>query len=356
MDLLSLRRIRRGRPAGGSVESIGNADAAVIDRPGFDRRTFLRRGALTSVDVGSVSTLLVAAVCALGVVVLAGCGSSSSSSSSSSTTSSASSASTSTGADAGITAQVPTKIKSKGALTVATDPTHPPNEFVAPDGHTVEGMDVDLVNALAAEMGLKVDIVNTSFDTIIPGLAASKYDLGVSSFTDTKEREKTVDFVDYYTAGISFYTKLSANPSVTTVADLCGKTVAVEKGTIGRTEAEAQSKKCAKAGKKTVTVFTYPSQNGANLAISSGRAQLGIADSPLATYQVKESQGGFKLIGKEYKIAPFGIAIPKKSGMTQPLLGAMKALISDGTYRKILEKWGLESGAITTPVIDGATS
>jgi polar amino acid transport system substrate-binding protein len=251
-------------------------------------------------------------------------------------------------------AQVPSAIKSKGTLNVATEAQYAPNEFIASDGHTVIGMDAELMESIGSLLGLKVKLVNSDFETIIPGLAAGRYDLGISSFTDTKEREKTVDFVDYFEAGISFYAKSGANPGVNTVADLCGKTVAAEKGTVEAEEAEAQSKKCTKEGKKEVTPLVFPGQNAVNLAVSNGRAEVGMADSPVADYQVKQSNGGFKLIGKEYEVAPYGIAIPKKSGMTQAVLGAVKALISDGTYAKILETWGLQSGAIKEPKVNGA--
>jgi polar amino acid transport system substrate-binding protein len=241
-------------------------------------------------------------------------------------------------------------------LTVAADATYAPNEFVAPDGHTVIGMDADLMKALGEQMGLKVKLVNATFETIIPGLASGKYDIGASSFTDTKEREKTVDFVDYFNAGIAFYAKSSANPAVSGVADLCGKSVSVEKGTTEQEESTAQSKKCTKEGKPAVKVLSFPDQNGANLAVSSGRAELGMADSPVADYQVKQSAGQFKLIGQPYGTAPYGLAIPKNSGMTTPVLAALKALIANGSYTKILEKWGIQSSAITTPGINGAKS
>lgn len=292
-----------------------------------------------------------AAVPVLVLLVLSGCGSSSSSSSS--TTSSSSSSSTSA-TDASLAAQVPAAIKSKGTLNVATEAQYAPNEFIASDGHTVIGMDAELMDAIATTLGLKAKLINSDFETIIPGLAAGRYDLGVSSFTDTKEREKTVDFVDYFSAGISFYAKSSADPGVTTVADLCGKTVAAEKGTVEAEEAEKQSKTCTKEGKKAVSTLSFPGQNAVNLAVSSGRAELGMADSPVADYQVAQSKGAFKTIGKEYEVAPYGIAIPKTSGMTQPVLGAVKAVIADGTYAKILAKWGLQSGAIKTPTVNGA--
>jgi polar amino acid transport system substrate-binding protein len=288
---------------------------------------------------------------ALAALALAGCGSSSSSTSSTPTT-----ASTSSGEVASIAAQVPAPIKSKGTLNVATEAQYAPNEFIAPDGHTIIGMDADLMRALGEVMGLKANLINANFETIIPGLAAGRYDLGISSFTDTKEREKTVDFVDYFSAGISFYAKTSANPGVTELADLCGKTVAVEKGTVEQEEAEAQSKKCGKEGKKSVTVLSFPGQNAVNLAVSSGRAELGMADSPVVAYQIKQSNGQFKLIGKSYEFAPYGIAVPKTSGMTTPILAALKELMANGTYLKILEKWGVESGAITTPKVNGAIS
>ena len=139
-------------------------------------------------------------------------------------------------------------------------------------------------------MGLKANVVNATFDTIIPGLAAGKYDMGASSFTDTKAREKVVNFVDYFQAGTSFFTKSSGGASITSLADLCGKTVSVESGTTEETDAKAQSAKCKSAGKPGVNVLVFPTQTAANLALSSGRAQVSMADSPVAAYQVKQSQ------------------------------------------------------------------
>ena len=242
---------------------------------------------------------------------------------------------------------MPAAVKSKGTLTVAADATYAPDEFIAPDGHTVIGMDADLAKALAGVMGLKANVVNATFDSIIPGLASGKYDLGASSFTDTKAREKMVDFVDYLVAGESFYTKASGGTTIATIADICGKTVSVEKGTTELTDAQAQGVKCKKAGKPAVTVLPFPDQNGANLAVSSGRAQLGFADSPVAAYQVKKSNGLFKLVGASFATAPYGLAIPKKLGLTKAVLAGIKALMKNGTYTTILAKWGLTAGAIS---------
>ena len=255
-----------------------------------------------------------------------------------------------------IAAQVPASIRAKGTLTVAADATYAPNEFIGSDGHTVVGMDADLAKALGQVMGLKVNVVNATFDTIIPGIVSGKYDLGMSSFTDTKARQQTVDFVTYFVAGTSFYVKSSGGPSITSLSDLCGHKVAVEKGTTQQADAQAQASKCKSAGKSGVSLEIFNDQNAVNLALSSGRADVAMADSPVAAYQVKKSGGTFKLSGQPYGDAPYGIAMPKNNGMAKPVQAALKALIANGTYKKILDNWGVQAGAITNPVVNGATS
>src|SRR4051794_32429971 len=226
--------------------------------------------------------VLTSAILAVCLVALTGCGSSNDNGSTATSKATSSTGASSGASNSAVTGKVPAKYKSKGTLIVASDASYPPIESIGNDGKTVEGMDADLAKALATDMGLKADVKNATFDSIIPGLASGKYDLGMSSFTDTKEREKTVDFVTYFSAGTSFYVKGQGGPTVNTLADLCGKTVAVEKGTTQQTDAEGQSKKC---GGKAVKVLTFPDQNGANLAITSDRAQVGMADSPVAAYQ-----------------------------------------------------------------------
>jgi polar amino acid transport system substrate-binding protein len=229
---------------------------------------------------------------------------------------------------------------------VAADATYAPDEFVAQDGKTIIGMSADLSKAIGQVLGLKVEMQNASFDSILPGLAAGKYDLGVSSFTVTKEREQQVDFATYYIAGTSFYVKADGGPDVQSLADLCGTTVAVERGTIQATASEEQSKKCTQNGDDPVKTTVYPDQNGANLAISSGQGDVGMADSPVAAYIVSKSNGQFKLTGGSFGDAPYGVAMPKGNGMAKPVSGAIQTLMDDGTYAKILDYWGLSAGAI----------
>jgi len=257
-------------------------------------------------------------------------------------------------ADPAIAGQVPVRIRSKGVLIVAEDATYAPDEFVASNGNTVVGMDADLGRAIAERLGLRPSIQNVPFDSIIPGLNAGKYDLGMSSFSDTKTREAVVDFVTYAIAGESFYVRASGGPELASLGDLCGHSVAAEKGTTEATDAVTQSMRCTKAAKRAVPVDIFPDQNYVNAALAARRVNVAFADTPVAAYAVKQSRGRFRLITGSIENAPYGIAIAKQSGLQQAVLGAVKTLIADGTYGAILRYWGLQRIAIGNPAINAA--
>ena len=292
-----------------------------------------------------------------GTVVLTSCSSSGGGSNGAggggnNSTSNGSTAGSSSSSSAGspAAALVPASIKSKGTLTIAFDATYAPDESIDKDGKTIVGFDADLAKAVAADMGLKATLVNATFDTIIPSLQSGKYDVGFSSFTDTKEREKVVDFVTYFQAGEGFYVKAGSTKKFDGLASLCNAKVAVEKGTTEETDAQAQGKKCK------VTVLSFADQNAANLAVSSGRADVGFLDSQIADYIVKQSNGQFASTGTAFEVAPYGIALPQGNGMAPAVLQAIKDLMANGQYTSILTKWGVQAGAITNPVINGAQS
>ena len=259
--------------------------------------------------------------------------------------------------DAAAASQVPAAIASKGSITVAADATYAPDEFIGSDGSTVVGMDADLAAALGQVLGLKVTVVNATFDTIIPGILSGKYDLGMSSFTDTKDREKQLDFVDYFSSGESFLVNASSSLNIQSLGDICGKTVGVESGTTEQTDAQTQDAACKAAGKPGVTVSTFPDQNSVNLALSSGRTDADFLDSQIASYQASISNGKFKVSGPAFNTAPYGIAVPK-GGFAQAILAALKDLEANGQYLAILKKWGIQAGAIPASqmVVNGATS
>ena len=300
---------------------------------------------------------MVATAIGSAAVLAAACSSSSSSSSTTATTVALPTTVIPTqSTNAALAATVPSAVKSKGGLTIALDATYAPDEFIAPDGSTIVGMDADLSTAISQVLGLKPKLVNATFDTIIPGIQSGKYAMGASSFTDTIARQKVVDFVDYFTAGEGFYVKTGNSLAFNGLTSLCGHSVAVESGTTEQTDAQTQAKACTKDNKGAVTVLSFGNQSQANLAVSSGRAQVGFADSQVAGYIVATSNGVFQNSGTAFAVAPYGLALPKGNGMTTPVQSAVNFLIGNGVYGQILKKWGVGSGAVTSSAINGATS
>jgi polar amino acid transport system substrate-binding protein len=250
---------------------------------------------------------------------------------------------------------VPATYKS-GTIAVATDATYPPDESVNSSG-TMVGFDIDLINAIATTLGVKVKENNVTFGTILAGIDSGKYVIGNSSVTDEKGREKQVNFVDYFQAGEGVYEKAGATLKFTGFKSFCGTKVAVETGT--EEQSDAQKVKCT--GGKKVDVLAYPTQTEANTAVESGRAQFGFLDSQVAGYVVSTSKGLFKLAGSAVNVEPYGIATPKSASgekLAKAIQAAVKTLISNGTYGAILTKWGVSAGGLPASKItlNGATS
>ena len=240
-------------------------------------------------------------------------------------------------------ALVPAKY-AKG-ITVATDATYPPDESV--QGSKIIGFDIDMINAIGVTLGVKVTTKSAVFDNIIPGLKSGQYDVGNSSFTDTAERQKSVNFVDYFKAGEAFYTKKGNNKAPKTLAQLCGHSVAVESGTIEEDDAKAQKKKCT--GGKTITINTYQTQTEADLSVKSGHSDVGFADSQVAGYIVSQSKGAFQLSGKPFGVAPYGIATQRSADgrkLARAIQSALRVMVDNGVYKAILDKWGVGAGAL----------
>ncbi len=258
---------------------------------------------------------------------------------------------TATGA---LEALVPDGIAADGKIVFGTDASYPPNESVDPASQKIVGWDVELGEAVAARLGLRSEFQNAGFDTIIPGVQSGKYEIGLSSFTDNAERERVVDFVTYYSAGTSWAT-LKGNPKGVNPDDACGKTVGVQQGTVQIDDLKARSEKCTAAGKPAIEQVVRKQQTEVNADLVSGKTDAMLADSPIVGYAVKQTGGRLQTIGQIYGAAPYGYAIGKNSGsMKEAVLGSVKALIADGTYKKILEKWGVQDGTITNPMINQA--
>lgn len=240
-------------------------------------------------------------------------------------------------------ALLPADVVESGVITFASDASYAPFEYFDTDNKTMVGLDIELTDALAQTLGVEAEHVNAGFDTILPGLAAGKYDAGASAFSVTEERLKAVDFVPYLKMG-SGLAVASGNPLGLTLDDtstLCGHTVTAQKGSIQGIETLPRlSKECESAGKEPITIQLYPSQNQANLALASGRSDAVMADSGPLAYEGQQSEGTFELAeGADYDPVPLGLALPNDSELGEALSAAMTALVENGTLEALLQKW-----------------
>jgi polar amino acid transport system substrate-binding protein len=293
------------------------------------------------------------AALATAALVVAGCGNDSSSGSAGGGSASTPTASLpSVAADQALAAQVPDSVKSDGTISVGTDSTYAPSEFLAEDGSTIIGFDVDLFTLVAQKLGLKAEFTTAPFDSIIAGVGSGKYEVGVSSFTINPERLASVNMVSYFNAGTQWSTK-KGNPAGVDPDNACGKKVAVQTGTVQVDDITARSKACTDAGNPEITIDQYDAQSDATAAVVSGKDDAGLADSPVMAYAVQQTNGQLELLGDVYDAAPYGYVIPKdQAQFAQAVAAAVKSLIDDGTYKTVLTRWGVEAGAITDPAVN----
>jgi polar amino acid transport system substrate-binding protein len=255
--------------------------------------------------------------------------------------------------DAAAAALLPDKIAKAGKIIVGMDPTYPPNEKKDANGQPI-GWEVELMDAVAGKLGVKAVYAVAKFDNIIPSITGGKYDAGVSSFTDNTAREKVVDFVNYYTAGIQW---ASATGKTVDPNNACGLKVAVQATTYEDTdEVPAKSKACTDAGKPAIQVVKFDGQEQATNAVVLGQADAMSADSPVTLYAVAQLKGKLQLSGKSFEVAPYGVAVNKGDKLGKALQAAFQSLVDDGSYKKILEKWGVADGGIDKITINAAAN
>ncbi|OXN01358.1 ABC transporter substrate-binding protein [Bifidobacterium vansinderenii] len=307
-----------------------------------------------------LKAIAAATIAAATLFSMAACGTSDSADSSSSSGSGSSSAATKgydvskIQKDDDIAAMLPDSVKSDGVLKVGTDTSYAPAEFLAEDGKTPVGFDVDLTKALAKVFGLKPETTTATFDSIIPSVG-SKYDLGISSFTVTKERLEAVDFVTYFKAGSTFVVK-KGNPEKIDSSDLCGKKVAVQTGTTQEEEINSDNDACKAAGKSEITIQSSKLQTDVTTAVATGKADIFYADSPVAGYAIEQTGDSLEALGEDVGVTPEAVAIKKGDADTaKAVQAAIQKLMDDGTYKKILDTWGVSSGAIDKAEINPAT-
>ena len=256
------------------------------------------------------------------------------------------------GAVESIAATVPEDIRSTGRLVIGVNVPYAPMEFKNSDGQIV-GFDVDLMNAVARTLGLVADYRDTAFEGIIPSVQGGDFNVGMSSVTDTAEREQRVDFVTYFQAG----TLWAQRPGSFLDPDAaCGLRVGVAYGALQETnEIPAKSDQCVAVGLAPIEKVVYTSQDEVTAALLNGEVDAMSADSPVTGFAIKLSRGELEAAGEVFDSAPYGWPVAKGSALAQSLRQALEQLLETGEYRTIATMWGVEKGMIDKPVINGAT-
>ena len=255
-------------------------------------------------------------------------------------------------ADEALATRVPPAVAEDGVIAVGSDSTYAPSEFLAEDGQTIIGFDVDLFTLVAQKLGLEAQFETAPFDSIIAGVGSGRYEVGVSSFTINPERLQQATMVSYFNAGTQWATR-AGNPDGVDPENACGLSIAVQRGTVQVDDITARSQACETAGQEPITIDQYDAQSDATAAVVSGRDVAVLADSPVMAYAVAQTNGQLELLGDIYDSAPYGYVIPQdQADFAQAVRDAVQALIDDGTYTQVLERWGVQDGAIDDPTVD----
>src|SRR5690554_2164333 len=246
--------------------------------------------------------------------------------------------------DEAAAALLPADIKEAGVLVAGIDLAYAPNEF-KDDAGNPKGWAVDLGDAMAAKLGLTMEYKPSGFDKIIPSVTGGTYDIGYSSFTDNAERQQSVDFVNYYNAGVEWAQPIGADVDP---AHACGLTVSVQATTFQETdELPAKSEECIANGEEPIDILKFDSQDEATNALALGRADAMTADSPITLYAISQVSDKIEAAGESFDVAPYGIAIAKDAtDLGAALQAALQSMVDDGTYDQILEEWGVADGGI----------
>lgn len=243
-------------------------------------------------------------------------------------------------------AMVPDDLREAGVIRIGTDASYAPSQFLDEDGSTIIGMDVDLFDAVAAELGLETQWENADFGTIIGGVNGDRYDIGVSSFTINDERKQEVNMVSYFNAGTQ-WAVASGNPEGVDPDAPCGLTVAVQANTVQDQEDLPPKVEACEAEGNPMTVLQFEGQDQATAALVSGRADAMLADSPVVSYAIAQVGDTIEAAGEIYDAAPYGYVIPMQdTDLAEAIVAALEAIAANGTYDAVLDEWGQVEGGI----------
>lgn len=247
----------------------------------------------------------------------------------------------------------PLTIAAAAPLSVGSDVSGAPFEYFQGSSKVPLGFDIDLLDAIAAKMGRQPTITNHQFDDLLKAVQRGQYQSAMSAISDTSEREKLVNFVDYFVAGGGLMVQQGNPLHVFGIDGLCGYAVTVESGTSYQTDLQKQSEKCKALGLHTITILTFKTDDDAFAAFMAGKAPLYVADYPVGVWRARTTGKGLQVVGKQFDVVPYGIAVAKQNtALLTELQHALAAVVADGTYDRLLKKWGLSQGAMRVAPIN----
>jgi polar amino acid transport system substrate-binding protein len=293
-------------------------------------------------------------LCLVGIsVALTGCGNIKASATG---TSSSTKGSQDSGAPAAL---VPSSIRSTGTLVIGTNIPFPPMEYFTNNQKTFTGVDIDLIRAISRGLGLKPHITNLTFNGLIPALIDGRLNTIISGIGDFTDREKQGNFVDYLRTDPEVVVPKADASQFTSLLSMCGKTMAVQSGSVEVTATQDESKRCKAAGKPPIKMMLFEEDSAALLAQESGRAEMHTTDGPIAHEEAATIDGGRRFVVKfpNFLKTPleYGIITAKPDlGLARAIQAELNVLIKNGTYRQILSRYHVEPLAIPSATINAA--
>jgi polar amino acid transport system substrate-binding protein len=252
--------------------------------------------------------------------------------------------------------QLPSSIQQAGAINVGSSIDYPPFEYYDADGKTLKGFEPELAGLLEGKLGVKFNWNNANFDALFSALRGGRYDIVYGAVNDTPEREKTFDFVTYLQSSQAFVVAKGNPEHIRVLDDICGKAVAAVRGGIQAEFLEAQSSTCQQAGKGKIDVLTFDGNSGEQLAVKQGRAAALLENYPTAVTFAEGSDGALEVV-PNLQVAKqfFGMVLDKRNTQLRDALQkAWQAIIDDGSYKKVLEKWKLGDIAVQQASVNAA--
>jgi len=234
-----------------------------------------------------------------------------------------------------------------GVLQAGSDIAYAPIEFFQEGTQNAQGLDIDLANAMAEEMGVTAEFTNSVFDGLITSLTSKRFDVIWSAMTVTEERSKEIDFVPYFNAGTDILVAAGNPKNIKGIEDLSGLTATAESGTIQEQQLKTENDNLKAAGKPEINILIFSENPLAVEQLGIGRADAVLADSPVVANDARLSDGKLEALGLAIESAPYGIGVRKEStALKAALEGALQKVMASGKYDEILKTWGLESGSI----------